>query len=171
MYILYLRMCLKSEDYYKYIYIHRYIRTYVCIYVRIFIYTYRYTIKNANIISLCVHKEKEHAIQHEKSPSKNVEATYRLCKAIGNMDWGICFALLCRSCIPCHVKAFAQIFLPYRDMVEARKAAGPGNRSDFNNWVWGHLLDCEVVNKNSGFKMDGEAVSLQYSRAGALQKA
>ena len=82
------------------------------------------------------------------NPSKYVRATYRLSQAMQDSD--ICFAPLRRSCIPRHVKldteALAQIFVPYKKAVEARKAA---NRLIYNDWVWGHVLSRRVVDGKS----------------------
>lgn len=112
-------------------------------------------------------------IDLKKFPSKYVGATYRLSRAMPDSD--ICFAPLRRSCIPCHVKldteALAQIFVPYKKAVEARKAAGTSNRMNYNDWVWGHVLNRRVVDGKSRkyrfhheIMTDGVAVSLLYAR-------
>ena len=78
------------------------------------------------------------------------------------------------SNIPCHAKfdteTMAQMFVPYKERVEARKSAL--DREDYNDWVWTKVVDWSqmVFRKMKGFKFhheistDGVAVSILFSR-------
>ncbi len=57
------------------------------------------------------------------------------------------------SCVLCHVKFdtefIAQILLPYKQCVEARKSFGRDGRKDFNVWVWNHFVDNKKIDSKT----------------------
>ena len=112
----------------------------------------------------------------KKRSSEYVTTTYRLCKEITSVAGGrdICFAPLHTSCIPRHVKidteTLAQIVIPHREAVQARKDAT--TRLNYNDFIWNKILNSKVVDGKlkKGFHFhheittDGYSVSILYSR-------
>ena len=112
----------------------------------------------------------------KKRPSEYVAATYRLCikrqmasttneqtKEGGEAKGGgsvkfrdFCFAPLHTSCIPKHVKIhteiLAQILVPHKEAVLARKNAP--TRNHYNDWVWNKVLARKKVDRKlrKGFR-------------------
>ena len=111
-------------------------------------------------------------------PSRYFAAMLALAREIGP-DW--CKFSFCptrSSCVLCHVKfdteAMAQLFIPYKTCVEARKSFGPEGRKEYNDWVWNSIVDRKKVDSKSRkfsfhhkISMDGVAVSVLLSRAAA----
>ncbi len=62
------------------------------------------------------------------NPSRYFEATLRLCREISTDDCKFSFCPTRSSCIPCHckidTKSLAQLLLPYKECVKARKSFG-----------------------------------------------
>ena len=131
----------------------------------------------------------------KKNPSRYVSATFRLEKesastakkeeedtSVGSsspskerkISKEFCFAPTRRSCVPTHVKidteTCAQVTMRYSEAVKERKDAI--ERRDFNDLVWGKILDRKTVDRKlrKGFRFhheistDGVAVSILYSQ-------
>lgn len=83
------------------------------------------------------------------SPSRYFAATLSLCRELGPDSCKFSFCPTRSSCILFHVKldteTIAQLLLPYKQCVEARKTFDLEGRKDYNDWVWNSFCNRKKV--------------------------
>lgn len=87
------------------------------------------------------------------SPSRYFAATLSLCRELGPDSCKFSFCPTRSSCVPCHMKldtdVLAQLLLPHKRCVEARKSFGSEGRKEYNDWVWNAFCNRKRVDSKS----------------------